>query len=169
MGSCNTCFTNNTCLFFFYYFYFFLILIYINVNINNNNNNDGGVAAHCCGIFSCTNPPVWPVGGVVVAVTAFLLFLHHIIVFHGFSLFLIFFDGFKWFWKGLGGFGKGGEGWGGVFYYYYFFFINININININNDNDNNDNDGGIAAHCCGIFSCTNPPVWPVGGGGGWR
>ena len=36
----------------------------------------------------------------------------------------MFFDGFRWFWKGLGGFGrvweglegfgKGGEGWGGV-------------------------------------------------------
>ena len=49
--------------------------------------NIGGIAAHCCGIFSCTNPPVWPVGGVVVAVTAFLVFIHHIIVFHGFSLF----------------------------------------------------------------------------------
>ena len=38
--------------------------------------------------------------------------------------FLMFFDGFRWFWKGLGGFGRvwealgwvgmGGEGWGGV-------------------------------------------------------
>ena len=53
--------------------------------------NIGGVAAHCCGIFSCTNRPVWPVGGVVVAVTAFLVFIHHIIVFHGFSLFFIVF------------------------------------------------------------------------------
>ena len=65
-------------------------LIYINININNNNNNDnnnnGGIAAHCCGIFSCINPLVWPVGG-GGAVTAFLVFLHHIIVFHGFSLF----------------------------------------------------------------------------------
>ena len=52
--------------------------------------NIGGVAAHCCGIFSCTNPPVCPVGGVVVAVTAFLVFIHHTIVFHGFSLFLMF-------------------------------------------------------------------------------
>ena len=49
--------------------------------------NIGGIAAHCCN-FSCTNPPVWPVGVVVVAVTAFLVFIHHIIVFHGFSLFL---------------------------------------------------------------------------------
>ena len=32
--------------------------------------DNGGIVAHCCGIFSCTNPPVWPVGGVVVAVTA---------------------------------------------------------------------------------------------------
>ena len=37
--------------------------------------------------FSCANPPVWPVGGVVVAVTAFLVFIHHILVFHGFSVF----------------------------------------------------------------------------------
>ena len=44
-------------------------------------------AAHCCDFFSCTTPLVWPVGGVVVAVTAFLVFIHHIIVFHGFSLF----------------------------------------------------------------------------------
>ena len=43
------------------------------------------------------------------------------------------------------------------------FFLNY-INININNDNDDNDNNnGGIAAHCCGIFGCTNLPVWPVG------
>ena len=46
--------------------------------------NIGGIVAHCCGIFSCTNPPVWPVGGVVVAVTAFLVFIHYIIVFHVF-------------------------------------------------------------------------------------
>ena len=77
-------------------------MIYINININNDNddnnnnndNNNGGIAAHCCGIFSCTNPPVWPVGGVVVAVTAFLMFIHHIIVIHRFSLFFI---AFSWF------------------------------------------------------------------------
>ena len=57
-----------------------------NNNDNDNNNNNGGIAAHCCEFFSCTNPPVWPVGVVVVAVTAFLVFIHHIIVFHGFSL-----------------------------------------------------------------------------------
>ena len=32
-------------------------------------------------------PSVWPVGGVVVAVTAVLVFIHIIIVFRGFSLF----------------------------------------------------------------------------------
>ena len=84
---------------FFLSFLFFLIYININIIINNNNNNnndnnDGGIAAHCCGILSCTNPPVWPVGEVVVAVTAFLVFIHHIIVFHGFSLF---FDVFNLF------------------------------------------------------------------------
>ena len=50
--------------------------------------------------------------------------------------------------------------------FFNFFLIYINIDINNNNDNNNNDNNnnnGGIAAHCCGIFSCTNPPVWPVG------
>ena len=26
----------------------------------------------------------------------------------------MFFDGFRWFWKGLGGFGRVWEGWGGV-------------------------------------------------------
>ena len=70
---------------------FLLFLTYININIINSNNaddnNNGGIAAHCCGIFSCTNPLVWPVGGVLAAVTAFLVFIHHIIVFHGFSLF----------------------------------------------------------------------------------
>ena len=68
---------------------FFLIYINININYDNddNNNNNGGIAAHCCGIFSCTNPPVWPVGEVVVAVTAFLAILHHIMVFHCFSMF----------------------------------------------------------------------------------
>ena len=72
-----------------YYFYFFWININININNNNDddNNNNGGIAAHCCGIFSCTTHLVWPVGGVVVKVTAFLVFIHHIIVFHGFSLF----------------------------------------------------------------------------------
>ena len=64
-------------------------------NDNDNDNDNGGIAAHCCWIFSCTNPPVWPVGGMVVAVTAFLVFIHHVIVFHGFSLF---FDVFNWFW-----------------------------------------------------------------------
>ena len=49
--------------------------------------NIGGIAAHCCGFFSCTNPPVWLVGGVVVAVTAFLAILHQIMVFQRFSLF----------------------------------------------------------------------------------
>ena len=77
---------------FFLLFLFFLLIninISINININNNNDNDnnGGIAAHCCGIFSCTNPPVWPVGGVELAVTAFLLFIHHIIVFLCFLLF----------------------------------------------------------------------------------
>ena len=57
----------------------------------------------------------------VVAVTAFLVFIHHIIVFHVFSLFFYVFssflmvlDGFRWFWKGLEGFGRvgrGGKGW----------------------------------------------------------
>ena len=28
--------------------------------------------------------------------------------------FVMFFVGFRWFWKGLGGVGRGGEGWGGV-------------------------------------------------------
>ena len=35
------------------------------------------IAAHRCRIFSYTNPLVWPVGGVVVVVTAFLVFIHH--------------------------------------------------------------------------------------------
>ena len=56
------------------------------------------------------------VGG--VAVTAFLVFIHHIIVIHRFSLFFIVFSWFYmvlgWFGQGLGGFGKGGEGWGGL-------------------------------------------------------
>ena len=64
------------------------------MNINNNNDNNGGIAAHCCGIFSCTNPPVWPVGVVVVAGTVFLAILYHIMVF---QCFLLFFDGFAWF------------------------------------------------------------------------
>ena len=55
------------------------------------------------------------------------------------------------------------EARGPVFFHFFLININININIDINNDDDNNDNNGGIAAHCCGIFSCTNPPVWPVG------
>ena len=79
----------------FYICFLFFIFLCININTttsnnnnnNNNNNDNSGIAAHCCGIFSCTNPPVWPVGGVVVAATAFLVFIHHIIVFHGFSLF----------------------------------------------------------------------------------
>ena len=50
-----------------------------------------------------------------------------------------------------------------LFFIYFIFLIYINIDIN-NNDNDNNNDNGGIAAHCCGIFSCTNPPVWLVGG-----
>ena len=74
-----------------------IIIIDININNDNDNNNNGGIAAHCCGIFSCTNPPVWPVGGVLVAVTAFLVFIHHIIVFHCFLLFFDVFDGFRWF------------------------------------------------------------------------
>ena len=73
-----------------------------------------GVAAHCCGIFSCTKPPAWPVGGVVVAVTTFLVFIHHIIVIHRFSLFLLLFDVFLWFWDGLEGFGRVWEGLGRV-------------------------------------------------------
>ena len=48
--------------------------------------------------------------------------------------------------------------------YLLFVFLTF-INVTINNNDDNDDNNGGIAAHCCGIFSCTNPPVWPVGVG----
>ena len=65
-------------------------------------------------------------------------------------------DGFRWFRKGLEGFGRGGEGWGGV-------------------GRPGGPAAGGrpaadaavgrrpIAAHCCGFFSCTKPLVWPVG------
>ena len=72
--------------------YLIFFLIYSNINIHNNNNDNNnndncGIAAPFCGIFSCTNSPVWPVGGVMVAGTAFLVFIHHIIVFHCFSLF----------------------------------------------------------------------------------
>ena len=53
---------------------------------------------------------MWPVGGVEVAVTAFLVFIHHIIVIHCFSLFFYCFfmvlNGFGMVWKGLGGFGR---------------------------------------------------------------
>ena len=47
--------------------------------------------------------------------TVFLAILHHIMVFHCFSMF---FGGFKWFWEVLEGFiegfGRGWDGWGGV-------------------------------------------------------
>ena len=66
----------------------------------------GGIAAHCCGIFSCTNPPVWPVGVVVVvAGTVFLAILHHIIVFQCFLLFFYDFCCFLLLWIGWDGLG----------------------------------------------------------------
>ena len=74
--------------------------------------NIGGIAAHCAGIFGCTQRPVWPVGGVVVAGTAFLVSIHHIIVIHRYALYFSDFDRFRWFAMVLGGFERIWEGFG---------------------------------------------------------
>ena len=46
-----------------------------------------GLRPFAAEFLAAPTPPGWLVGGVVVAVTAFLVFIHHIIVFHGFEMF----------------------------------------------------------------------------------